>query len=609
MTRQVLVSDTSARESGQTAPPWGRWIALVVFLVALTTRLLWITVPINTDETLWVRRAPAFYRAVLDGRPADTFQKHHPGVPGMWVTGAGIIARYQLRSLLPGDRLTAQHDDLRAYLRAVELDRALPLGTYAAARAAAALVTSASVLGIFLLSRRLFGAQIAILAAIFLLFEPFFVAYQRFITTDAFQINFTWLSFLTFLLCYDGVSEPQRRRTWLLFSGVLFGLAVMSKVSAVISAPAFLLVAGIGTLRSNRKPPVLIADLALWGLAAVVTAFLVWPALRADPLGTIAAWRSGLEDEVDGHLQFFLGDVTYDPGPAYYPVVLLLRLSPLLLAGSVLGVIALVNPAWRKHTPNPQALWANTLLIAVVIAGITLVPSKIDRYILPLLPGLALLAGAGILAAVCRWYERRPGRAAPRFAPVALAALVCQLTIMLPSFPYYVTYFNPFLGGAHTAQKAVMIGNGELMDRAGAWAQANLPQTRIVSWLPDILSSYYGETTLGVLDGTDREYGSLVEANYVMLYINQMQRNVPAAVTQYFGPQQPVHTSVRNGVNYVTVYPGPSVLPDDAALLPKAERFDFGGSVQLVGRQLDTPRRCRGRKCEDHTLLAAYRTV
>jgi 4-amino-4-deoxy-L-arabinose transferase-like glycosyltransferase len=576
-------------KASRTESQVGRWVALVVFLVALTIRLLWITVPLNTDETLWVRRAPAFYGAMLDGNPADTFLKHHPGVPGMWVTGAGIIARYELRDWLPADRLMEQHDTLRAYLRAVETDQALPLGTYVAARVAAALVTSAAVAGFYVLSRRLFSAQVALLATIFLLFEPFFVAYQRSITTDAFQTNFTWLSFLAFLLYLDGLNGSRKDRGWLVFSGVMFGLAVMSKVSAVMSGPAFLIVAVYCSVRGGRKPTALIADLGLWGLSAMVTAFLLWPALQADLPGTIAAWRTGLEEEVDGHLQFFFDAITRNPGPAYYPVVLLFRLSPLLLVSSALGVIALIRPAWRKYVPDPQALWAVVLFIVVVIVSITAFASKIDRYIQPLLPGLALLAGAGIWAAVGRWHARNADRGAPRLAPVALVVLACQLAVAAVSLPYYLTYFNPLLGGARVAQKVMMIGNGELMDRAGAWAKENAPQTKIASWMPDVLSSYYGGPVLRVLRELDREYWSLVEANYVVLYIKQMQRDVPAAVTQYFRPQRPVYTVARNGVEYATVYPGPSVLPDDAALLQDAERLDFGGSAQLVGRQLETP--------------------
>ena len=96
---------------------------------------------------------------------------------------------------------------------------------------------------LYLLSRKVYGASVALTAAVILLFEPFFVAYQRSITTDANQTNFMWISFLA-LLVYAGIwntknakgredREARRSRSnadgamtigWLLVSGLFFGL-------------------------------------------------------------------------------------------------------------------------------------------------------------------------------------------------------------------------------------------------------------------------------------------------------------------------------------------------------------------------------------------------
>ncbi len=136
-------------------------VAIVVFLIALATRLLWISVPINIDEAVWIRRGPSFYTALLTGDPAGTYLKHHPGVTNMWIIGAGLAARYGLRGLLPSDALIAHSATLLDYLRAVATAPVTPLSAYAAARWASAFVTAASLAGLYLLALRVFGPRVA----------------------------------------------------------------------------------------------------------------------------------------------------------------------------------------------------------------------------------------------------------------------------------------------------------------------------------------------------------------------------------------------------------------------------------------------------------------
>ncbi len=348
------------------------WIAAAIFFVALVMRLLWVTVPINIDEAVWIRRGPAFYVALLTGDPAGTYLKHHPGVTNMWIIGAGLSLRYWLRELAPSDALISQSAGLVDYLRAVVAAPVTPLSAYTAARWASAFVTAASLAALYLLGRKVYGATVALTAAVILLFEPFFVAYQRSITTDANQTNFMWISFLA-LLVYAGIwntknakgredrearrsrSDRDRAMAWLLVSGLFFGLAVLSKVTTVLTLPAFALV-GLATAwqaRDARRWPRFLGDALLWGGAAIVVALALWPALRVDPLGTLSIWYSGLSSEVAGHDQFLLGQYTRNPGPLYYPVVLVARSSPLLFIGAIWGVIALLAPGLRQplHAP------------------------------------------------------------------------------------------------------------------------------------------------------------------------------------------------------------------------------------------------------------------
>jgi hypothetical protein len=265
------------------------WTAAAIFAVALAMRLLWITVPINIDEAVWIRRGPAFYIALLTGDPAGTYLKHHPGVTNMWIIGAGLSLRYWLRDLLPPDALVSQSASLLDYLRAVVAAPVTPLSAYTAARWASAFVTAASLAALYLLGRRVYGEVVATTASVILLLEPFFVAYQRAITTDANQTNFMWLSFLALMVYALSVSgraarpgpavrageerggpEPPSRvapTLWVFASGLMFGLAVMSKVTTVLTLPAFAAVglAAAWPARATRGWPRLLGDALLWG--------------------------------------------------------------------------------------------------------------------------------------------------------------------------------------------------------------------------------------------------------------------------------------------------------------------------------------------------------
>ncbi len=61
-----------------------------------------------------------------------------------------------------------------------------------------------------------------------------------------------------------------------------------------------------------------------------------------------------------------------------------------------------------------------------------------------------------------------------RFSVLGSAVLGSLFFVLLSAnlawyHPYYLSYYNPLLGGGAVAQRTLLIGWGEGMDQAGAW--------------------------------------------------------------------------------------------------------------------------------------------
>lgn len=572
------------------------WIVLAVIVLALAARLARVDVPTNTDEFHWLERGIDFMAALTSGDLSATYQRHHPGVTNMWIVGSALAGRQVMTGINPLSPSSWSYDYLRDQLGLLNL--------LVTARVLAAIVTAATFAGFYLLSRRLFGGAVALLATLTLLLEPFYLAYQRSITTDANQTNFAWLSFLAFLLIWQQRRQPTGTEGadvsrkplpwgWITLSGVFFGLALLSKVSALLMLPAFAIWAIRQTARLQHGPSrwlALLGQAVLWGTVVAGTVLALWPALWVDLPGTIARFRAGMAGELAGHTQFFLGEVTDSPSAAFYPLVLLFRTTPLLLAGFLLGLVSLfARPLQRFVLGRAEAI-AICINLAVVVVALTANATKLDRYIVPMLPGLALIAAVGIWALAAFLADRWPAVARTPSAWLGLTLLVVvviQAVAMLPHYPYYLTYYNPLLGGPARAQKALMVGNGELLDQAASWLnkEPEAGNAVAVSWYYRSFSPYFdGYATKFSELGKDQVW---VHGNYAVLYVNQLQRQLPIPeLVAYVEAQQPLHIVRSHGVDYAVIYPGPTARPGDLDQLADRPNLEVDGFAQLVGYEL-----------------------
>ena len=529
------------------------FLALILGL-SLFLRLQALDIFLSGDETKWSCRGINFHAALARGDLRGTYQSEHPGVVTMWITTLAVPLSQagewvDLCAQTGGSKLT-RVEDHAALAR-------LPALIFRARRLLA-LVTWLGIAGIWWLSRRLLGERTALLGAIFIGLDPFYLALSRVLHLDALLTTFMALSVLSLLVYLRG----GHQRRYLALSGVAGGLAMANKSPGLFLIPwtglVLLCFAWYGAGDRRREAMCEALRIAvLWGLMALGVIVLLWPALWVDPLGVLGrvfGEALGYAEEPHGQSNFFWGQVRPDPGPAFYPVAWAFRTTPWIMLGLLL--VPLRWRARRKH-PFPQSVVLAFGGFALLYAAfMTLGAKKFDRYLLPVFPFVDLLAAVGWAYLLERntQYALRITHYVIRNTQyvVILLLLVAQFTALWPSQPYSFSYYNPLLGGTRTAQRVLLVGWGEGMEKAAQYLnqkpdaeQFHVNTAHISQFAP----FFRGHTSsASELD--------LAESDYYVFYINTIQRlREPEVLLRFYGQVEPEKVIHANGIDYVWIYP------------------------------------------------------
>ncbi len=542
---------------------------LALFLLAVVVRLPGLGVIVTSDEPVWAARSAQFARALLQGNLGKTYRLSHPGVTTMWSGAIGLMEVYLLQSQGEGQ-------NLMDFLDSVSHDPP-HLALFPPMRLPIVLLTALCVAGVFFLARRLFSTPVALLGAALLALDPFYLAHSRLLHHDALITSFITLSLLSLAVHLWGGGG----RRYLAFSGAAAGLAFLSKLTGLFLGPfvaATLLADGLFPAEGRRpRLKEALFGLALWGLMAALTAFAFWPAMWAGP------WRifqrlaeESLSLMERGHLQFFWGRVSYDPGPLFYPVAFLLRATPLSLIGLALGF------GWwaagRGEMRQRRAIACCLAYMILFTVFVTWSRKKFDRYLLPIFPMVDLLAAWGWIGLARALSDRRK-----MAGPILAGLSLMQAAFALPYHPYLLSYYNPLFGGARVAAETLLVGWGEGLDRVAQYlaGKENAARLKVASPYNHCLTIFFPGEALYF------RYPLLWRADYAVLYISQVQRQFPdAGIIRYFQAREPEYKVRLHGLDYASIYPVP---PFRTASLPELEhpaRFDFADKIRLHGYDL-----------------------
>jgi hypothetical protein len=321
---------------------------------------------------------------------------------------------------------------------------------------------------------------------------------------------------------------------------------------------------------------------------------LLWPALWVEPARAIGDYVGeivGNGGRANGDGQFFLGRSDADPGLLYYPAIGLFRLTPVELLGLIAAPIAALSWLRRRGASRPGAsrddeearplerahLVALALFALWWLLVMTTGPKKFDRYILPLWPALLTLSAFGLVWATAWIGRRRPFRMLH-----AAACVLLQAALLLWYHPYYLSYYNPLLGGGPVAQRTFLIGWGEGMDQAGAWLRGrpDIGEGQILSALPP--------TQQPIVPVPVQEVRALdtAPANYAVVYLESLQRADAPELYARIRATVPLHTVRIHGIDYAQIYQlaKPFGAPLEASFDDALRLRGYSASVS--GRQL-----------------------
>ncbi|HYN90224.1 MAG TPA: hypothetical protein VER55_16935, partial [Ardenticatenaceae bacterium] len=434
-----------------------------------------------------------------------------------------------------------------------------PMELLAAARVFMLLGVTLALTAAAWFATRLIGVPAALLGFLLIASDPFHIALTRLLHLDGLVSSLMLLSLLAFL----SYLHRGRRRLDLVISAIAAGAACLTKSPAIFLAPFATLLVLLELWSKSRAAGRLdraalvwgVQSLLLWALLSLAVFVLLWPAMWVAPLNAVTQIVSdAARYSTEGHDSplFFDGAVVDgDPGLHFYPITYLWRTTPPVLLGLLLA--ATLGPgAGRWLLPTELRIAGRLVLfVAFFTLFLSLPAKKFDRYLLPVYPPADLVAALGWLAAG-RWLQARiPALTRSAVPAMAFLAVAGQAACAAPAYPYYLSYYNPFVGGTPRAPAVMMVGWGEGLDQVARTLDAlpNAEQLRVVSeYERGPLSYLFRGKALSPRTGDN------ANPDYRIVYINEIQRLEDPRELAYLAGRTPVQVVRIQGLEYALLY-------------------------------------------------------
>lgn len=234
-----------------------------------------------------------------------------------------------------------------------------------------ALAGTASVYVIYVLQRRFFGRNTALLGTLIFAIHPFAVAFSRILFADPVQLWCVLAGWLT-IDRYALDSHPQHRRLLLAEVAIVWALAFLAKYNAIVPGGLWVLAGLVGGRYTFRRA----VPAALAVLAGPALTLLLWP--YDAPIWFAAYLRQGGRYDIAAAAWYFTSKLQ----------LIFFGLTPLVTILAI--VLRIRKPSAHTRATALFAIYALAYLLTVIALGRTF-----ERYLLVLVPALSM-AVAGL---------------------------------------------------------------------------------------------------------------------------------------------------------------------------------------------------------------------
>ena len=246
-----------------------------------------------------------------------------------------------------------------------------------AARLPASIFGTAGVLVTYYLGRRMFGPTVGFLGGVFLASSAEYLLLSRVVVHDIALTLFTTLALCFF---YVGLVDVERRKRYFLLFWVAAGLAILAKGPLGLALPG--LVVGLFLLATRRLK--LIKEMQIgWGLLIL--------------LAVAGPWYFAISLRNPDYLRYFileknLGSFASSDAHHAEPIYFYFRALSFGLLPWVTFVPLAALGAFRNRDRGPgDAVLFLLVWTGAIFAFFSLATAKLESYILPIFPAVALL--------------------------------------------------------------------------------------------------------------------------------------------------------------------------------------------------------------------------
>lgn len=347
------------------------------------------------------------------------------------------------------------------------------------------------------------GNSVALGVLFLFAFSPTFIAHGMLVNTDIGAVfgvllaTFLWLNFL---------KKPSWKNVFL--AGVGFGTAMIFKFSLVLLIPFFVVITLLYAIIFSENKNKILKQLIVYSGKAFLSAligviFVIWPIYQfhvinypvehqlrdtiadisghpipfmvdvniwmteQEPLRGLAQYLRGLlmasQRTLWGNTATFMGEISADSWPHYFPVLYLLKiplalhfLTLIVLIGAFFGIKRIARQFIKQIRDN---FWLIAFLIWISIYWAATLVGNLNigiRHLLPIFPFVYIIVVWGIIKIIKAMKTEKQKQL---MAGVVFILFGWYAVSSLATFPHYIPYYNELAGGTKNGYRISVDSN------------------------------------------------------------------------------------------------------------------------------------------------------